>query len=154
MTPGSSAEAAPCRARVVREPIDLDALVEYVGSPGAGAVATFSGVVRDHHEGKQVSFLEYDAYEPMARRVMQDIAEEAWRRWQLEGIAVDHRVGRLEIGEVSVALAVSSAHRAEAFEAARFAIDELKLRAPVWKRESGPDGTFWIEGPDHVRANS
>ena len=117
-------------------------------------MATFSGVVRDHHEGKQVSFLEYDAYEPMARRVMQDIAEEAWRRWQLEGIAVDHRVGRLEIGEVSVALAVSSAHRAEAFEAARFAIDELKLRAPVWKRESGPDGTFWIEGPDHVRANS
>ncbi len=121
-----------------------------VESPTAGAIATFAGTVRDHHLGKQVAFLEYEGYESMARSELMDVIEEAAGRWSISGAAAHHRLGRLEIGDISIGLAVASAHRAPAFEALRYVIDELKVRVPVWKRETGPDGTHWIEGPELV----
>lgn len=141
------------RVRVTDRPISADRLARSVASPRAGAIATFEGVVRDHHGGKSVAFLVYEAYAPMAEKILQQIASEAARRWRIEAVAVHHRTGRLGIGEVSVAIAVSSAHRGEAFEALRYVIDTIKERAPIWKRETRPDGSFWIEGPDHVRAH-
>jgi molybdopterin synthase catalytic subunit len=132
--------------------LDGAALAAHVADPRAGAIATFAGVVRDHHAGKEVSHLEYEAYGPMAERTLTDIAGEACQQWELLGIAVEHRVGRLAIGEASVIIAVSSAHRAEAFAALRYLIDELKARVPIWKRETASDGTYWIEGPTLVAA--
>ncbi len=134
------------------EALDPAAISARVAHRGAGAIATFVGTVRDHHAGKQVSHLEYEAYGPMAARTLKEIANEAAARWELLGVAIEHRVGRLEIGEASVAIAVSSAHRGEAFEALRFVIDELKGRVPIWKRETGADGSFWIEGPELIEA--
>src|SRR2546421_414797 len=101
------------------------------GSPGA-AGWTFAGNVRDHSRGRRVQYLEYDAYVPMAQRKLREIAEEAERRWDCR-VAVHHRIGRLEIGEPSVLIAVSSAHRAVAFDACRYVIDTLKLTVPIWK---------------------
>lgn len=130
--------------------LDLQALADRVAHPSAGAVATFTGAVRDHHAGKAVSRLEYEAYVPMAEKMIADIAERAGSRWELLGIAVEHRIGQLQIGDAAVVIAVSAAHRGEAFEALRFLIDTLKDEVPIWKRETGPDGTHWIEGPDLV----
>jgi len=140
-------EARRVQAEVTDRPIAVGVLAEWVSSARAGAVATFEGVVRDHHQGKRVAFLEYEAYGPMAGKVLREVAEEAAARWPVEAIAVTHRFGRLEIGEVAVAIAVSSAHRGDAFDALRYTIDELKGRVPIWKRETGPDGSHWIEGP-------
>ncbi len=148
----TSGAAAVVDVRVGGEVISAAALACRVGSNRAGAVATFEGVIRDHHEGKAVSFLEYEAYVPMSEAVLRDIAERACDRWEIEAIAVHHRIGRLEIGEVSVAIAVSAAHRGAAFDALRYVIDTLKNEAPIWKRETGPDGTFWVEGPDLIAA--
>ena len=140
-------------ARVGDEVISAVGLARRVGSHRAGAIATFEGVVRDHHQGKAVSFLEYEAYVPMSEAVLRSIAERACRRWEIEAVAVHHRVGRLELGDVSVAIAVSAPHRAAAFEALRYIIDTLKQEAPIWKRETGPDGSFWVEGPDVIGAS-
>lgn len=137
---------------VVADVLDLPAISGRVAHRRAGAIATFVGTVRDHHAGKQVSYLEYEAYGPMAVRTLRQVADEAAARWALLGVAIEHRVGRLEIGEASVAIAVASAHRGEAFEALRFVIDELKERVPIWKRETGADGSFWIEGPKLIEA--
>jgi molybdopterin synthase catalytic subunit len=143
---------SPNHVTVGPEVVDMDALSERVAHAGAGAIATFAGTVRDHHAGKQVSHLEYEAYGPMAERTLAQIADEAAAKWDLLGIAIAHRIGRLEIGEASVGIAVASAHRGESFEALRFLIDELKERVPIWKRETGADGTFWIEGPELIEA--
>lgn len=148
--PPVSGGSGPGPFRVSDRPVSGDEVEALVGSDRAGAVVTFLGVVRDHHEGRAVSHLEYEAYAPMAERVFAEIAATAERRWPLEGIAIHHRVGRLEVGEASVAIAVSAAHRGEAFEACRFVIDRLKSVAPIWKRETGPDGSRWVEGPDTV----
>src|SRR5438067_13388519 len=115
-------------------PLDPRPLGEFVKRPEAGAVVTFSGNVRDHNRGRAVEYLEYDAYRPMAERELRAIGEEAVRRWGGR-IAIEHRVGRLEIGEPSVLVVAACAHRGEAFEACRFAIDTLKERVPIWKRE-------------------
>lgn len=131
------------------EPLELGPLVGFVERAGMGAVVTFSGNVRDHNRGRRVEYLEYDAYRPMAERKMREIAEEAVRRWQCR-IAIRHRVGRLEIGEPSVLIAVSCAHRAAAFEACRFAIDTLKETVPIWKKEVWEGGEVWIEGEGDV----
>lgn len=152
---GQAADDARRRVRCVEvtgDPIAAPVLADMVRTPSSGAVATFEGTVRDHHRGKEVSRLEYEAYAPMAVREMRAVAEEACRRWPVDGVAVRHRTGALEIGDVAVAIAVSAAHRGPAFDALRYVIDTLKERAPIWKRETGPDGTFWIEGPDHVQA--
>ncbi|SRR5581483_4832051 len=127
------------------ERLELAPLVAFVERPEAGAVVTFSGNVRNHNRGRRVHYLVYEAYAPMAEAKMREIAEEAVRRWDCR-IAMTHRTGRLEIGEPSVLVAVSCAHRAAAFEACRFAIDTLKETVPIWKKEVWESGEVWIEG--------
>ena len=132
--------------RIVKESIDTDQLDEAVADPGAGAICTFLGVVRDNNLGREVDYLEYEAYPDMAVPAMQRIADEIRERWDVIEVAIVHRVGRLEIGEVSVGIAVSSPHRAEAFAACQYAIDRLKETVPIWKKEVWSDGQEWIEG--------
>jgi len=110
-------------------------------------MALFVGVVRDQNAGRPVLRLEYEAYEEMALSEMQAIDREARRRWPITEIRIVHRLGRMEIGEASVAVAVASPHRDEAFEACRFAIDTLKKTVPIWKKEFYADGAVWLEGP-------
>jgi molybdopterin synthase catalytic subunit len=127
--------------------IDSAALLERVGRPDSGATALFVGTARDHSDGKQgVTHLDYDAYREHVERSLAEIAAEAGSRWPVLSAAVEHRVGVVEVGQASVAVAVSTAHRGDAFEAARFIIDELKRRAPIWKREHWPGGAEWVEG--------
>jgi len=132
--------------RVQADPLDLAALLALVQAPSLGGVAVFLGTVRDHHAGRAVVRLEYEAYPEMAEAEMRKIAEEAKGRFGVARIAVAHRTGRLEIGETSVAVVFGSAHSREALEACRFVIDTLKRTAPIWKRELYEDGAAWIEG--------
>jgi len=131
---------------LVDDPIDLNDLAARVRTDAAGALAIFSGTVRNHHEGRQVDGLEYEAYGPMAESQMKAIASEIRSRWRLEGVAILHRTGHLEVGEISVAVAVSAAHRREALEACSHAIDRLKTSVPIWKREHGEAGAGWVIG--------
>jgi len=133
--------------RLVREAINAASLMEELGSPRAGAVVTFDGRVRDHSHGKSVTHLFYEAYEPMARSELETIEAEARASWPLEEVVIVHRLGRMEIGESSVFIAVSCAHRAEAFEACRHIIDRIKVTVPIWKKEFSADGEAWVEGP-------
>lgn len=135
------------RFAVVEEPITAAALRELVAGPGNGAVCTFEGTVRDHTGDATTNHLEYEAHAAMAEKVFAEIADAAARRWDIAAMAIHHRVGRLEIGDVSVAIAVAAEHRVAALDACRYAIDQLKISAPVWKKEFGPDGSFWVEGP-------
>ncbi|MBK5254417.1 MAG: molybdenum cofactor biosynthesis protein MoaE [Vicinamibacteria bacterium] len=130
---------------VVREAIDVSLLSR--AEPEDGARCVFTGVVRNHNDGKAVLYLEYEGYEEMVTAVFEEIAEEAKRRFGVTRVLIVHRLGRMEIGETSVAVAVSSPHRQEAFEACRFAIDSLKRQAPIWKKEFYEDGSSWLEGP-------
>lgn len=135
--------------RITREPLDgaaVRTLEEAVTTPGAGGVVTFTGVVRDNARGKRVRALEYDAYPEMAESELARIAAETQRRWPGSGVALVHRIGALEIGECSVAVVVACPHRAEAFEACRYAIDTLKTTVPIWKKERYEDGEEWVEG--------
>lgn len=147
---GRDIVAGSVEVEVTETPISAAELRPRVAAPCAGAIATFEGVVRDHHQGKAVDHLEYEAYAAMARRQIEAVAREAVESWPIHAVAIRHRTGRLEIGEVAVAIAVSAAHRAEAFDACRHCIDELKRRAPIWKRETGPDGSQWVEGPEQL----
>ncbi len=124
--------------------IDVPAVAASVRGPRHGAVLVFEGVARDHHDGKQVVSLFYDAYAPLALREMEAIAREAGTRWPGVAVSIVHRTGPCAIGEPSVVVATGAAHRAEAYEANRFAIDELKTRVPVWKKELYADGSAWI----------
>jgi molybdopterin synthase catalytic subunit len=134
-------------AHVVREPIDPGAVLAQVGDAGDGAVLLFLGTVRDHAGGRAVKGLSYDAYEEMARDVLGAIAVEAAERLGTDRVAVVHRVGEMRVGETSVAIAVSSPHRAEAYEASRYVIEEIKKRLPVWKKERYRGGAeAWVEG--------
>ena len=132
-------------------PIDIAALEARVSAVANGAVCTFAGQVRENSRGRQVSYLEYNAYVPMAVKEMSRIAAEAETKWGCT-VAIQHRIGRLDLGEASVVIAVGSPHRAEAFEACRWCIDTLKDTVPIWKREVCPDGAFWIEGEDALSA--
>lgn len=139
---------ARVRVAIVDTPIRVDVVLGEVSDPAHGASALFLGTVRDHHGGRSVQALGYEAYEEMAEAVMLEVAREA-AELAGEGARVSavHRVGQLDIGDVAVAVAVSSPHRAQAFEASRYAIDQLKLRVPIWKRERFSDGTEeWVEG--------
>ncbi len=129
---------------ISREPIDVGALERAVADPAAGAVVTFAGTTRRDNAGRTVVRLEYEAYEPMALAEMRKLAREAGQRWNIVRIAIRHRIGRVDIGETSVAIAVSAAHRGEAFEACRFAIDRLKEIVPIWKKEYFEGGEVWI----------
>lgn len=131
--------------RLAREPIDLAALQATAAADGA--LALFVGVVRNENGGRPVLHLEYEAYEEMALAEMEAIEAEARRRWPVTDVRIVHRLGRMEIGEASVAIAVASPHRAEAFEACRHAIDTLKKTVPIWKKEFYADGAVWLEGP-------
>jgi molybdopterin synthase catalytic subunit len=134
-------------ALVTSEPIDPARMLGGALSPADGAALLFWGVVREQNDGRAVSQLEYSAYGPMAEREMLRIADEARARFGTGAIHVVHRVGRLEIGEASVAIAVASPHRGEAYEASRYVIEQLKQRVPVWKREGYVDGdTEWVPG--------
>ena len=147
--PGAGAAAAVPRCLVTEAPLDRDALRALVATPASGAVVLFEGVVRDHHEGRAVVRLEYEAYASMAERQIEAacgevLAEYAGR--EVHSIAAHHRVGALGVGDVSLVVAVSAAHRADAFAAALRAVDRIKETAPIWKREYGPGGASWQEG--------
>ncbi|MCA1727761.1 MAG: molybdenum cofactor biosynthesis protein MoaE [Actinobacteria bacterium] len=128
----------------LREALRAEEALQAVGDPAAGGTVLFLGTVRDASQGTSVDRLEYSAYAEMAERVLREVAEEAVARWPLEAIAILHAVGNLSVGAPTVAVACSSAHRAEAFEAARYGIDEVKRRAPIWKKEHGPEGGRWV----------
>jgi molybdopterin synthase catalytic subunit len=131
--------------RLTRDPIDYHALTEAVRSPRCGAVAVFLGTVRDLTGDQVTAFLDYEAYPPMAEKKLAEIEAEVRRRWPVGELAMVHRLGRLAAGEVSVAVAVSCPHRAEAFDACRYAIDAIKELVPIWKKENAPDGTGeWV----------
>ena len=132
--------------RLQSDPIGVDELIETVRGDSEGAVAIFLGTVRDHNEGRKVVRLEYHAYGEMAEREMARIEHEATTRFGVSSLALVHRTGALEIGEISVAVAVSSPHRAQAIEACRFVIDTLKQTVPIWKKEHFEGGTVWVEG--------
>jgi molybdopterin synthase catalytic subunit len=135
------------QASITRSPIDPAGVLSQVGGLEDGAAILFLGTVRNHAEGRAVEGLAYESYEPMARDVLDRVAHEAAERWAVQRVAVVHRVGELEVGEASVAIAVSSPHRAEAFAAARYVIEEIKVRVPIWKKEHFVDGTeAWVEG--------
>jgi molybdopterin synthase catalytic subunit len=129
--------------RLVRQPIDLAPLTET--TPSDGALCLFVGVVRNQNRGRAVVRLEYEAYEEMALPLMQEIAAETRRRFPVTLVRLVHRLGTLEIGEPSVAVAVASPHRAEAFTACRHAIDALKAQVPIWKKELYADGSAWLD---------
>jgi molybdopterin synthase catalytic subunit len=131
--------------RLTREPLDPAAL--HVVTPADGALCLFVGVVRDENDGRKVLRLEYEAYEEMALEMMGEIEAQVRHRWPVTDVRLLHRLGRLEVGEPSVAVVVSSPHRVEAFEACRYAIDTLKATVPIWKKEFGEDGAVWLEGP-------
>ena len=130
---------------IVREPIDLNAVSVRTADSRAGAVATFLGVVRDNSLGRKVRYLLYEAYPPMAIKEMAGIEREMREKWDLCQVAMTHRIGRLEIGEASIAIAVSAPHRGEAIQACHYAIDRLKQTVPVWKKEYWEGGEVWIE---------
>lgn len=135
--------------KVTPEPLDsaaIRSLREAVTHSSDGGIVTFEGVVRDNAHGRRVRYLEYDAYPEMAEQEMASIAAEMERRWSTDHVVMAHRVGRLEIGECSVVIIVACAHRAEAFEACRYAIDTLKTTVPIFKKEVWDDGEEWVEG--------
>jgi len=130
--------------RLVREPIDFTALTEAVRRPGCGAVVTFLGTVRDVTGDELTVALEYEAYPPMAERKMHEIADDVRARWPIGAVTLVHRLGRLEVGEISVAVAVSAPHRTDAFAACRHAIDRLKEVVPIWKKDLAPGKAEWV----------
>ena len=132
--------------QLVREPIDVAALVRHVRAPGDGAIVTFDGFVRDHSHGRRTLYLDYEAYESMAVAKIQEIGAAIHEKFPIHRVAIVHRLGRLQIGETSVLIAVSSPHRPAAFEACRYAIDTLKRTVPIWKKEYFEDGAVWADG--------
>jgi molybdopterin synthase catalytic subunit len=132
--------------RIVEGPIDLQEAIRAVEGPDRGAIATFLGVARDHHEGRRVLRLQYDAYPEMAVQVMREIGRQVAERFGTSHVAILHRVGTLEIGEASVVIAVASPHRREALQACAFAIERLKEAVPIWKKEHYEGSSRWIEG--------
>ncbi|MFN2290296.1 MAG: molybdenum cofactor biosynthesis protein MoaE [Anaerolineae bacterium] len=132
---------------ITAAPLSIDEVNRRVTSPAAGAIITFTGIVRGTNQGRQVRYLEYEAYPEMAEVVLAQIGDEVKARWEVEAVAIAHRTGRLEIGEASVVIAIAAGHRQGAFEAGRYAIDRIKQILPVWKKEYFEGGEVWIEGP-------
>lgn len=148
-TPATTPAPAAPLFRITREALDDAAVREIeraVTTSGAGGVVTFTGVVRDNARGKRVRALEYDAYPEMAESEMARIAAEVAQRWPESALAMVHRIGLLQIGECAVVVVAACPHRGEAFEACRYAIDTLKARVPIWKKERYEDGDEWVEG--------
>jgi molybdopterin synthase catalytic subunit len=133
---------------VTTEPLDARLAEKAVSHSGAGAICTFTGIVRDSSRGRSVTHLEYEAFAEMATSQMRKIADEIAKQWPEARVAMIHRTGRLEIGEPSVVVSVSAPHRAEAIAACKWGIDRLKESVPIWKKEHAKDGTYWIEGDE------
>lgn len=134
-----------CWIDITKSVIQTNLLTEFVQTPQAGAVVLFLGTVRELTQGRRTVALDYDAYPEMALKVMREITDEAFARWPILRIAVQHRLGHLGLGETSIALAVSTPHRKDAFSAGQYLIDELKSRVPIWKKENWDDGkTEWV----------
>jgi MoaE-MoaD fusion protein len=150
LPPVSGGSAKPDSARgeirIVREPIETPGVLSRLKRSHDGAALVFEGVVRDNTRGRRTLYLEYEAYEAMALKQMELLAEKARAHFGVEGISILHRVGRLEIGETSVLIVVASAHRAAAFDACRWTIDTLKKTVPIWKKEYFEDGAVWADG--------
>lgn len=134
------------RAAIVRESIDTRSILDRLKRPEDGAAIAFEGIVRNNSRGRQTLYLDYEAYEGMALKQMEDLAEQALRHFKVHDVAIVHRLGRLEIGEISVLIVVASAHRAPAYEASRWLIDTLKRSVPIWKKEYFVDGAVWADG--------
>src|SRR5271166_6413653 len=133
-------------ARLVSEPINTAATLTAIKHPEDGAVAIFDGIVRNHSRGRRTLYLDYTAYEPMALRQMEQLAQQALAKYAIRDVRIVHRLGRLQIGESSVYIAVAAAHRAAAFDACRWLIDTLKKTVPIWKKEYFEDGAVWAGG--------
>lgn len=143
----AAGEGAPAtNASIVREKIDSSAVIAAIKRPEDGAVAVFEGVVRNHSRNRRTLFLDYEAYEPMALKQLKALAGQALERFAVRHAAIVHRLGRLEIGETSVLIAVAAAHRAPAFDACRWLIDTLKKTVPIWKKEYFEGGAVWADG--------
>jgi molybdopterin synthase catalytic subunit len=139
---------------LTQDPIDLGRLLAQVQSPARGGISSFLGTVRDHQDGRRVLRLEYSAYEPMAEAECDRIVKEAEARWDC-CLALQHRIGVLAVGEIAVAIVAASPHRAEAFSACRYAIEEVKRRVPIWKREAFSDGSVdWVGSREAGRQGS
>jgi MoaE-MoaD fusion protein len=136
----------PKHAAIVRERIETRAVLEGIKRPEDGAAVVFEGVVRDNSRGRRTLYLDYEAYEDMAVKQMEELAEQVLSRFPIRDIAILHRLGRLQIGETSVLIVVASAHRAAAFDACRWLIDNLKRTVPIWKKEYFEDGVVWADG--------
>jgi molybdopterin synthase catalytic subunit len=132
--------------RLIREPINIQQITESIQRPEDGAIVVFDGVVRNNSKNKAVRFLEYDAYEAMALKKLEEIGLRAKSEFEIRDIAIVHRLGHMEVGECSIVIAVASAHRGPAFDACRFAIDTIKKIVPIWKKEFYEDGEVWVEG--------
>jgi len=143
---GGAPDAAVRRVCIVREKINTQAEVDRIKQPSDGAVVVFEGIVRDHTRGRRTLYLDYEAYEEMALKQMDGLADQARSQFQIRDVALVHRLGRLEIGETSVLILVASAHRAAAFDACRWLIDTLKRTVPIWKKEYFADGAVWADG--------
>ena len=136
--------ATPALIHITHDELDPGRVAELVGHPGAGAVVTFVGTTRDHTGDRRVLRLEYEAYRPMADEQLQRVADEMLAQWELTGVAIHHRLGRLEIGEASLVVAVSSALRQAAFDACHFSIHRIKQIVPIWKKEFFEGGEVWV----------
>jgi MoaE-MoaD fusion protein len=143
---GDATEGPSLLTRLVREPITQDRIAREITAPEDGAVIVFDGIVRNHSRGRRTLYLEYSAYEPMAATELEKLAQAALANYSVRDVRIVHRLGRLEIGESSVLIAVASAHRAAAFDAARWIIDTLKKTVPIWKKEYFEDGAVWADG--------
>jgi molybdopterin synthase catalytic subunit len=134
------------RVALQQQPIDASELIRQVRGSEDGAIVTFDGFVRNHSHGRATKYLEYEAYEPMALGKMKDIVSQLHEQYAIHRVAMVHRLGHLEVGETSVFIAVSAAHRGAAFDACRHAIDTLKKTVPIWKKEFFEDGAVWADG--------
>ena len=154
---GSEDSPRSHRIRIVCEPISTQAVLDSLKMPEDGAAVVFEGVVRNQTRGRRTLYLDYEAYEPMAIKQMEELAAEARQRFAIRDLAIVHRLGRLEIGEISVLIVVAAAHRGPAFDACRFLIDTLKKTVPIWKKEYFEDGAVWADGepfPEEIRAST
>lgn len=135
---------------ITYDALDPEAITDRVRSDTAGAVITFLGTTRNSTADRDVLYLEYEAYEPMAEKKLTEVAQEMMEKWPLTGVAISHRLGRLEISDISLVVAVSSQHRGYAFEATQYSVDRLKQMVPIWKKEYFKGGEVWVESPEDV----
>lgn len=155
-SPGDATTAKQSHAQIVREPIDAERIASEMKAPEDGAVIVFDGIVRNHSRGRRTLYLEYSAYEPMATAELEKLAQSALANFAVRDVRIVHRLGRLEIGESSVVIVVTSPHRAAALDAARWIIDTLKKTVPIWKKEYFADGAVWADGepfPPEIRVS-